>query len=72
MDVKYGLSYEELAGGWKGLRNEDFRDMYTTPNIIWMIRSWIMRYGQVDRTGDMGNAYSIFVGKPERNSTWKT
>jgi len=42
--------------------------LYASPNIIRVIKSRGMRWaGHVVRMGEMGNAYNIFVGKPE----WK-
>jgi hypothetical protein len=40
--------------------------LYSSPNIIRMIKSRRMRRaGHVARTGEEGNAYRILVGKPE-------
>jgi hypothetical protein len=40
--------------------------MYSSPNIIRMIKSRRMRWaGHVTRIGEKRNAYRILVGKPE-------
>jgi hypothetical protein len=57
---------DEVTGGCGKLHNEELRDLYPSPNIIRIIKSWRMRWaGHVDRMGDKRNAYRLFVGKPE-------
>jgi len=55
------LKRDEVAGGWGRLDN-----FHASPNIIRVIisRSMILA-GHVARRGEMRNAYSILVGKPE-------
>jgi hypothetical protein len=58
---------EEVAGGWRRLHNEEIRSLYTSPNIIRVMKSRrLRRVGHVARMGKMINADSILVGKPER------
>jgi hypothetical protein len=46
--------------------NEELRNMYSSPNIITMIKSRRMRWaGHVARMGAKRNAYRIYVGKPK-------
>jgi hypothetical protein len=33
---------EEVAGGWRR-HNEEFHNVYTSPNVIWVIKSMRMR-----------------------------
>jgi hypothetical protein len=48
------------------LHNEELHNLYSSPNIIRMIKSRTMRWtGHVARMGVNGNAYRIMVGKPE-------
>jgi hypothetical protein len=57
---------EEVAGGWRSLHNEELHNLYTSPNIIRMIKSRKMRWrGHVVCMGDMRNVYKILDGKPE-------
>jgi hypothetical protein len=50
------------------LHNEELHNLYSSPNIIRMIKSRRMRWaGQVTRMGEKRNAYRILVGKPEGN-----
>jgi hypothetical protein len=54
------------VGGWRRLHNKELHDLYVSPNIIRVIKSRRMRWaGHVTLMAEMGNAYSIFVGKPE-------
>jgi hypothetical protein len=51
----FRLKKDEVKGGWKKLHNEEFHNLYASPNIIRMIKSnWVKR-----------NPYKILVGKPE-------
>jgi hypothetical protein len=53
-----------MIGGWRKLNNEELHNLYSSPNIIIMIKSRRMRWaGRVSRMGEKMNAYSIFVGK---------
>jgi hypothetical protein len=63
----FGLTREEVAGGWRRLYNEEFYNTYASPNIIMVIKSRRMRWaGHVACMGEIRNAY-IFTGKYEEN-----
>jgi hypothetical protein len=51
----FGPKREELAGGWRKLHNEELHNLYTSPNIIRVIKS---RMEEMSRAcsmhGDMG------------------
>jgi hypothetical protein len=52
------------------LHNEEFHNLYSSPNIIRVIKSRRMRRaGHVARKGEKRNAYRILVGKPEGKRT---
>jgi hypothetical protein len=47
--------------------NEELHNLYSSPNIIRMIKSMRMRWsGLVARMGETKNAYRLLVEKPER------
>jgi hypothetical protein len=57
---------EEVAGGWRRLHNEELHNLYSSPDVIRVIKSRKMTsMGHVARMGEMRNAYIILVGKPE-------
>jgi hypothetical protein len=55
-----------VKGDWRKLHNEELHKLYSSPNIIRMIKSRRMRWaGHVARMGKTRNAYRILVGKPK-------
>jgi hypothetical protein len=47
----------EVTGGWRKLRNEEFRDLYSSPSIIRIIKSRRIRWtGHEARMGEKRNA----------------
>jgi hypothetical protein len=57
---------EEVAGGWRRLHNEELRNLYSSPNIIRVMKSRRMRWARhVARMGGMRYAYKILIGNPE-------
>jgi len=52
------------------LHNEELYDMYSSPNIILVIKSRIMRWaGYVACMGERRGVYKFLVGKPEGKET---
>jgi hypothetical protein len=57
---------DEVTGGRRKLHNKVFRDLYSSPSIIRIIKSRRMRWaGHVARMGQKRNTYRLLVGKPE-------
>jgi hypothetical protein len=57
---------DEVTGEWRKLRNEDLRELYSSPSIIRIIKSRRMRWaGHVARMVENRNAYRLLVGNPE-------
>jgi hypothetical protein len=64
----FGPKKDEVTEDWRKLRNEELHNMYSSPNVIRMMKSRIMRcLGHVARMGEKRNAYRILVGRPEGN-----
>jgi hypothetical protein len=65
----FGPKRDKVMGGWEKLHNEELRDLYSSPNIIRIMKSKGMRWaGHVARMGEKINACKILVGKPERRT----
>jgi hypothetical protein len=57
---------EEATGEWRRIDNEELNDLYSSPSIIRVIKSRIMKLaGHVARMGEKRGAYRILVGRPE-------
>ena len=51
---------------WRKERNEELNDLYSSPNIFWVIKSRGMRWAEhVMRMGERRGVYRVLVGKPE-------
>jgi hypothetical protein len=60
----FGPKWEEVAGGWRKLHNEELHGCYITLNIIRLMKSKKMRRERhVARIGKKKSGYRI--GKPE-------
>jgi hypothetical protein len=59
----FGPKRDEVTGEWRRLHNEELNDLYSSPNIIRVIKSSRMRWAEhVARMGEGRGAYRIFVG----------
>jgi hypothetical protein len=62
----FGPKRDELTGEWRKLHNEELNDLYSLPNIVWVVKSRRMRWaGHVARMGEDREAHRVLVGKPE-------
>ena len=62
----FGLSKDEVTGEWKRLHNEEINDLYSSPNIVRVIKSRRLRWaGHVERMCEERGVYRVLVGKPE-------
>jgi hypothetical protein len=53
-------------GSWRKLHNDELHSLYSSPNIVRMIKSRRMRWvGHVARMGEGRGVYRVLVGRPE-------
>jgi hypothetical protein len=61
-----GLKRDEVTGEWRRLHNKELYALYSSPNIIGVMKSRRLRWaGHVARMGERRGAYRALVGKPE-------
>jgi len=53
---------DEVTGEWRRSHNEELNDLYSSPNIVRVIKLRRMRW--------VGGVYRILVGKPEGKNHW--
>jgi hypothetical protein len=62
----FGPNRDEVTGDWRKLHNEELNNLYSSPNIIRMIKSRRISWaGHVARMGKKRIDYRILVGRPE-------
>jgi hypothetical protein len=61
-----GPKRDEVTGEWRKLHSEELHNLYSSPNIIRLLKSKRMRWtGHVARMGEERKVYKVLVGKPE-------
>jgi hypothetical protein len=62
----FGPRRDEVTGDWRRLHNEKLNDLYSSPNIVRVMKSRRMRRaGHVARMGEERGVYRVLVGKSE-------
>jgi hypothetical protein len=53
-------------GSWRKLHNDEIHSLYSSPNVVRLIRSRRMRWaGQMARMWEGRGVYRVLVGRPE-------
>ena len=62
----FGPKRDEVTGEWRKLHNEELNNLYSSPNIVRVIKSRRMRWsGHVACMGEGRGVYRVLVGKAE-------
>ena len=62
----FGPRRDKVTGEWRRLHNEELNDLYSSPNIVRVIKSRRMSWAvHVARMGEERRVYRVLVGKPE-------
>ena len=62
----FGPKRDKVTREWRKLHNEELNDLYSSPNIVRVIKLRRMRWaGHVARMGEKSGVYRVLVGKPE-------
>jgi hypothetical protein len=62
----FGPKRNEMTGELRKLHNKELHDLYSSPSIIRIMKSRMMRWaGHVAQVGEKRDAYRLYVGKPE-------
>jgi hypothetical protein len=60
----FGPKREE-DGSWKKMHNDELHSLYSSPNIVGVIKSKMRWAGHVARMGAGRGVYRVLVGRPE-------
>jgi hypothetical protein len=67
----FGPKREE-DGLWRKLHNDEFHNLYSSLNIVRVIKSRRLRWaGHVARMGEGRGAYRVLVGGPKVRDRWE-
>ena len=62
----FGPKRDRVTGEWRKLHIEELNDLYSSPNIVPVIKSRRMRWaGHVARMEEVRGVHKVLVGKPE-------
>jgi len=62
----FGPRRDEVTWEWRRVHNEELNDLYSSSNIVRVIKSRRMRWaGHVARVGEERGVYRFLAGKPE-------
>jgi len=69
----FGSKMGEVTGEWRKLHIEELNDLYSSPNIVRVIKSRRVSWaGRVARMEERRGVYRVLVGKPEgKRPLWR-
>jgi hypothetical protein len=66
-----GPKRDEATGEWRKLHNEELHDLYSSPNIVQVIKSRRMKWARhVAQMGEERGVYGALVEKPQGKNHW--
>ena len=63
------LKRDEVTGEWRKLHNEELNDLYSSLDIVRVIKLKMRWAGHVARMGERRGVYRVLVGKPRGKET---
>jgi hypothetical protein len=67
----FGPKKDEVTGEWRKLHNEELHDLYSSTNIVRVIKSRRMRWaGHVARMGRREACIEFWWGNPRERDQW--
>ena len=67
----FGPRRDEVTREWRWLHNEELNDLYSSPNIVWVIKSRRMRWaGHVARMGEGRGCIGSCWGNRRERDYW--
>jgi len=65
--IVFGPKRDVVTEEWRRLHNEELNDLYSSHNIVRVVKSRRLRWaGHVARMGEGRGGHRVLVGKPER------
>ena len=67
----FGPRRDDVTREWRRLHNEELNGLYSSPNIVWMIKWRRMRCaGHVARMGEERGVYRVLVRNRRERDHW--
>ena len=64
----FGPKRDEVTRKWRKLHIEELNGLYSSLNIVWVIKSRRIRWvSHVAHMGENRNVYKVLLGKPKRS-----
>ena len=67
----FGHRMDEVTGEWRRLHNEELNDLFSSPNIVRVIKTRRMGWaGHVTRMGEKRGVYRVLLGNRREGDHW--